>query len=36
MRAASDPIFGQCREAQRTYENETDHGRTQGVLWPPY
>jgi predicted secreted Zn-dependent protease len=36
MRAASDPIFAECRATQRTYENETDHGRTQGVVWPPY
>lgn len=36
MRAASNAIFSDCRAAQRSYENETDHGRTQGVIWPPY
>ncbi len=32
---ASERGFADCREAQRAYENDTDHGRTQGVIWPP-
>ena len=34
-RAASGPVFAACRAAQRAYEDETDHGWTQGVIWPP-
>ncbi len=33
-RAASEPVFAACRAAQRAYEDETDHGRAQGVIWP--
>jgi predicted secreted Zn-dependent protease len=33
--AASQDVFATCRDAQRQYETETDHGRTQGVIWPP-
>ena len=33
---ATDPVFAACREAQRAYENETNHGQSQGVIWPPY
>ena len=33
--AASHDVFAICREAQRQYETETDHGRSQGVIWPP-
>lgn len=33
--SASQAVFADCREAQRRYEDETDHGRTQGVIWPP-
>jgi predicted secreted Zn-dependent protease len=28
-------VFFTCREAQRRYEAETGHGRSQGVIWPP-
>jgi predicted secreted Zn-dependent protease len=33
--AASNPVFAACREAQVQYETETNHGATQGVIWPP-
>jgi len=33
--SASEGVFAACRESQRRYEEETDHGRTQGVIWPP-
>ena len=33
--SASEGVFAACRESQRRYEDETDHGRTQGVIWPP-
>ena len=33
--AASSPIFAECRAAQRQYEDETRHGQSVGVLWPP-
>jgi predicted secreted Zn-dependent protease len=33
--SASQDVFATCREAQRRYEDQTDHGRTQGVIWPP-
>jgi predicted secreted Zn-dependent protease len=32
---ASREIFAGCRDTQGQYETETDHGRTQGVSWPP-
>jgi predicted secreted Zn-dependent protease len=35
VRVASDSVFANCREEQSRYENETDHGRTQGVVWGP-
>ncbi len=34
-RAASEPVFAACRASHRAYEDETDHGWTQGVVWPP-
>jgi predicted secreted Zn-dependent protease len=33
---ASNPVFAECRAAQRDYENATNHGQNDGVLWPPY
>jgi predicted secreted Zn-dependent protease len=33
--AASQLVFAACREAQRRYEDETNHGQSQGVIWPP-
>ncbi len=35
IRAASEPVFAACRAEQRGFENATNHGLTQGVLWPP-
>jgi len=35
MLSAAQPVFAACRAEQRGYENATNHGRTQGVLWPP-
>lgn len=33
MYVASEAIFAECRNEQRSYENSTDHGRSQGVIW---
>lgn len=35
VRAASEAIFPGCRQAQRQLDDETGHGQTQGVAWPP-
>ncbi len=35
VHAASSPVFAACREAQVLYETETNHGASQGVIWPP-
>lgn len=35
IQAASQPVFAACRAEQRGFENATNHGLTQGVLWPP-
>jgi predicted secreted Zn-dependent protease len=32
---ASNPVFAECRAAQRQYEDETNHGQNEGVIWPP-
>jgi predicted secreted Zn-dependent protease len=35
MRVTAEGILAACRDEQRAYENETNHGRTQGVYWGP-
>lgn len=35
MQAASSPVFATCRAEQRHYENTTNHGQKEGVVWPP-
>lgn len=32
---ASQPVFAECRAAQSNYETTTNHGQTDGVVWPP-
>jgi len=33
--AVSQPVFAACRAAQNEYESTTNHGQTDGVVWPP-
>lgn len=33
--AVTQPVFDECRAAQRAYEDETAHGQRDGVVWPP-
>lgn len=35
LRVTAEGILAACRDEQRAYENETNHGRTQGVYWGP-
>lgn len=35
VQAAVEPVFQSCRAAQKAYEDQTNHGYTQGVIWPP-
>lgn len=32
---ATNPVYQGCRAAHRAYDDETAHGATQGVVWPP-